>query len=177
MGFLLSRIFWGGLLIFWGIILILEKVLNTRIPFTRFFFAFLLIYFGVCLILKISNPRKVVINKDFRFENPYRSNSDYEYSVVFGSNVIDLSKTLASENPIIINSVFSSTDLYLSPKVSYKINITTVFGQTNFPHNNTMFNISSDSIIIEGENVAEPINIEINTVFGTTNIVVQDATE
>ena len=173
MGFLFTKLFWGVLLILWGVVLVIEKVVNIRIPLTRFIFAFLLIYCGVYLIVRMNAPKRVNIKTKIKSEKSCRRSSENDYTVAFGSSIVDLSQSKHNDSPIEVNCVFGKMDIYLSPKETYKIGVNTVFGQTNFP-NQKEANFGTDTITIGEENATNPIILEINTVFGTTNILMKN---
>ena len=174
MGFLYSKLFWGGLLIFWGVVLILERVLQLNIPFMRLLIAFLLIYSGIYLLTRHNKSKKWFFNANVF--NEVIINSDgtgKEYSVVFGSHVVDLSDITDYTQPIKINTVFGSSEVFLSKSQSYILNVNTVFGTTEMP-NNQSFIISSNEFVIGDAEVENKIPIEINTIFGSTNVMFKE---
>ena len=172
MGFFISRFFWGGLLICWGIVLIVEKLYPIKIPFGRLLIAFLLIYGGIYLITKTTRQKKVDFDtKIFTSASVINSNEGNEYNVVFGQNIIDLSDYDKAE-PIKLNTVFGTSTVYLSSEKTYQIIANTAFGETKLPFQRESW-LGSGNFII-GEKDREPkIQIEINTVFGGTNVLLK----
>jgi hypothetical protein len=174
MGFIFSKIFWGTLLIVWGAVLIIGKIFpRLDIPMGRFIIAFILIYAGVYLLTKVSTPKKCHIKtKINNVENVCSSVSGAEYNIVFGSNVIDLSNRDFTPETININTVFSTSEVYLSPTMVYDIKVNTVFGETLLPDNNST-KTRSDIYTIGDADAEQKQSIEINTVFGTTQVIVK----
>jgi predicted membrane protein len=172
MGFLATKLFWGGLLICWGIALIVEKVLQINIPFMRFVFAFILIYGGIYLITKNSNTRRVNVKTNVFNKILYHSAEGKEYNVVFGSSMIDLSDISDFSEEYKVNTVFGSSEIYLSEDLNYDIKINTVFGETSLP-NNKDINFGSNNYSF-GSEAAEKISLELNTVFGESIVKVKE---
>ena len=172
MNFLVSRLFWGGILICWGLVLILEKTLQINIPFTRFILAFLLIYGGVYLITRQNKVKKINFNNKFYRDSEYVfDKTNKEYNIIFGSSIIDLSKTTLTDKPIKINTIFGSSDVYISETESYEINVNTFFGETILP-NKKESNFGSTHYSI-GNNESNKISIEVNTIFGSSHIILK----
>ena len=133
MGFLFTKVFWGVLLVLWGLMLILSKLLNTNIPFFRFLIAFLLIYGGIYLLTRHNKPKKWFTNSGVFSEMIINNDgTGKEYNVVFGSNVVDLSNITESTQTIKINTIFGSTEVYLSKNKAYILRVNTVFGSTEY---------------------------------------------
>ena len=170
MGFFFTRFFWGGLLICWGLVLILEKLLRVNIPFGRFIIAFILIYTGVYLITKFNFTKKVSDKVQVcTVESVSKGKSGREYSNVFGSNVVDFSQLTDSSEGLDINTVFGKTEIILSRKMTYEITANTVFGETVLPDQSNM-PMGDSSVVLGDSDQVTKIPIEINTVFGSTII-------
>ena len=169
MGFFITRIFWGGLLICWGIVLILNKFLKTPIPFGRLLIAFLLIYGGVYLLTKTTKPKKVNINTTvFSTTEVFSSDNNREYNIVFGSNIVDLSDYDKTE-ALKVNTVFGSSTVILSSEKTYIIKANTAFGETILPLQKELW-LGSGNYVIGDSGRENKIPIEINTVFGSTHV-------
>ncbi|MCL2062922.1 MAG: hypothetical protein FWG98_00925 [Candidatus Cloacimonetes bacterium] len=176
MGFFLTRFFWGGFLICWGLVLIIEKLFPIKIPFGRLIIAFLLIYGGVYLLTRTTKQKRVEVNTNiFTSSKVVNTKEGKEYNFVFGNNVIDLSDYDKSET-IEINTVFGSSTVYLSRDKTYKIRANTAFGETKLPFQRESWLGSCDFIIGEKDRDFK-IPIEINTVFGSTNVLLKNSEE
>ena len=173
MSVLSGKLFWGCLLILWGIILVLEKIIGKNIPIGRFLLAFILIYLGIYILFKVNKPNRIKVRTHIKTEScRTSSNTDGEYSVVFGKNIIDLSDIEHRANPIDINTVFATTDLYLSENKAYVIELSTFFGEVVVPKIDFKKN-NDDELIIGDTSADDKIRLEINTVFGKTNIMLK----
>jgi len=171
MTFFFSKLFWGGLLICWGVILILERLLQVNIPFGRFLVAFLLIYAGIYLLTRHNKPNTCFPNLNIFTERTIVSDgSSKEFNVVFGSNVIDLTQHRDYSEPITINTVFGSSTVYLSPNETYEFRLNTVFGGTDLPDKRE-FHFGSNNVILGDKESPNKIRIEVNTVFGSTEML------
>lgn len=164
MGFLATKFFWGGLLVCWGLVLIIEKIINVNIPFMRFVFAFILIYGGVYLITRNSRSKNFNIKTNVFNTHQYSNENAKEYNVVFGSSIIDLSAISESSELLKVNTVFGSSEIYLAEDINYDIHVNTVFGETVMPDRKGVNFGSNNYNLGDGDNSAIPI--EINTVFG-----------
>ena len=173
MGFFMTKFFWGTLLIGWGVMMILEKLLKMNIPYGRFIFAFILIYAGIYIITKHTSHKKIIIEKKFnKSETVCERENVKEYNLTFGENVIDLSEQTDYSKLIKINTVFGQTDVYLSANEIYDIKVNTVLGETLMPTDKTI-NFGTNHFKIGDSEKDEKVNVEINTVFGTTNVLVK----
>ena len=173
MGFIFTKIFWGCFLVLWGLSLVLEKIIGKNIPIGRFFVAFFLIYFGIYLIARYNKPARVKIKPDYYAERNYgKSGVVGEYSVVFGNNIIDLSSIKDPAKPIEVNTVFGTTELILAADKAYQLRLETVFGGVYVPNHGEV-NFGTNDIQIGDEISQEKIIIDINTVFGKTNIIIK----
>ena len=173
MGLFISKFFWGTLLIVWGVIMIIDKLFKLNIPYGRFIFAFILIYAGIYLIAKTSSPKKTVIEKNAIRSETITDHSNFrEYNMTFGENVIDLTTHIDYSKEVKINTVFGVTDVYLSEKETYDIKVSTVFGETSLPMDKTV-NFGSNHYVIGNDSNQNKINVEINTVFGNTKVMMK----
>jgi len=175
MGFFVSKFFWGTLLIGWGLVLIVEKLLKVSIPYGRFILAFVLIYAGIYLITKHSSHKRIVIEKNTnKAETVSESADQREYNLTFGENIIDLSSFTDYSKRIIINTIFGTTDVYLSENEAYNISVNTVFGKTMLPPDKAVnMGFGSNNYTVGDDSKENKINIEINTIFGNTSIMIK----
>jgi hypothetical protein len=141
-GFLFSGIFWGCVLIFFGLSLIARVVFHINIPVFRITFALVLIYLGVQLLFCGRwcrfIPRSVGGDVVFSEGQMHYDAARRRYSVVFGKGDLDIaaispsdvSKTsIATE----VNAVFGSCRIKINPAVPTKIKASAVFGSTSLP--------------------------------------------
>jgi len=163
MRFLVSRVFWGLVLVFIGLTLILEAIFPIDVPTTNIILAFILIYIGICIFTPKSSNIKS--NVHIHTKNASRKAQGVEineYSSVFGNNVIDLTKYRDKSKPVQINTVFGTSEVLLNEDEHYFFATNTVFGHTILPNRYTADNSDNDE---------SKINIYIDTVFGSTTVL------
>ncbi len=174
MPFLFSGLFWGVMLVLFGLSMILKAAFNLDIPIFRIVFALILIYFGMKLLLGRQAFKSESNFSMFRSSNITMSENGGEYNVIFGQSNIDLSNIDISENSkkVEVNVVFGSGNLLIDPQKPMKINISSVFADCKLPHRNINFfgdsNYKTPSFV-EGENY---LKLNIDVVFG--NVVVME---
>ncbi len=175
MDFLWNGVFWGIVLIIFGLSVILKAIFHIEIPIFKIFIAFIFIYIGIKILIgdKIVKPTKS--NKDIVFsEGDFSySNEDYkEYNILFGSGRIDLSKieNLTSNKTIKINTIFGSGTLYLKKDSPFRLKTSVAFGGINFPDGEAIY-FGERKI---GEKNNYTIDIELNVVFAGFRIIYKD---
>src|SRR6185295_20118863 len=92
---LTSGVFWGSILILWGISVIIETAFHVHIPLFRIVFAFTLIYIGIRILAGKSwwpGGSSVITEKEAIFGNAKFGGKDLkdDYSIVFGHGDVDL---------------------------------------------------------------------------------------
>ncbi|MCX7821465.1 MAG: hypothetical protein N2258_07310 [Brevinematales bacterium] len=177
MDFMWNGVFWGIVLIIFGLSVILKAIFHIDIPIFKIFVAFFFIYLGVKILIgdKIIKPAQS--NKDIVFaEGDFSySNEDYkEYNIIFGSGRIDLSKieNLTSNKTIKINTVFGSGILYLKKNSPFRLKTSVAFGGINFPDGEAIY--FGEKNISEKDKNTYTIDIELNVVFAGFRIFYRD---
>jgi len=174
MGFLFSGIFWGLVLILIGASIILKVVFDIDLPVVRTIFGLLLIALGIQILFGISfkrTPSKGGNDAIFT-ERVFQFNSGHsDYNTIFGKSSLDLSRWKEGENNRVeINTIFANSRIRISEKVPIKIKSDTVFGSIILPGQNInafgSYNYTSPAYK-EGK---PHLFIEINTVFGATEV-------
>lgn len=168
MNIISSGVFWGLLLVFIGLSIIVKVLFHIDIPVFRIVMGILLLYLGFHIIFGNSSKnreRKISIEKHYR-GNLTNSNSS-EYNIVFSSGTIDLTdwQEKAGGNYIEVNVVFGSGVVLINPSMNLVIEANTVFGEAILPGNRVSF-LGSKKLQLptEGEEV---IYLGLNTVFGS----------
>ncbi|MFN3402737.1 MAG: hypothetical protein ACK40G_01500 [Cytophagaceae bacterium] len=167
-----SGIFWGILLVFIGLSIIIKVVFDINIPVFRIGFALLLIYLGVKLLIGISDNSKSKESIVFGEGKVEGELSKQEYNVLFGKGHIDL--TGSSVNVEIvgkkkINVIFGQADVLVSDTVPVCIKSSSAFGAINFP-DKTIISFGERQYNTSPETVA-CTEIELNVVFGQAEII------
>lgn len=184
MRFLSSGIFWGFIVILFGIGILLKSVFNINIPFFKILIGIIIILFGISIIFDAIIPRKkfsAFKNNNFQsgtaIFGDYNINSglvEKEYNIVFSKAVMDVaSLDFSNYNGefIKINSVFSSAEIYLSRNFEYEIRASSAFGAVRMPDGE---NVAFKNIArLENAENSElkRINLHISCVFGETKIL------
>jgi len=136
--FFFGSVFWGSVLIFVGLSIILKMIFNINIPFFRLIFALVLIYFGIHILIGGSIFKKCGNTVMFGEPKTAMSSPDNVYKIVCGKGVIDLtsvdisSKTANAE----IDIVFGSGSLKLNPEIPARITINSAFSASKMPDGN-----------------------------------------
>ncbi|MFC1887332.1 hypothetical protein ACFLYK_00830 [Candidatus Cloacimonadota bacterium] len=169
--FIWSGLFWGIILVLFGLSVILKSVLNIDIPIFKIVFALILIYLGIKMLTGPSHKSKDTVIFDKGRININLAKD--EYNVVFGSGIIDLRdlKDLPKNMSKEINIVFGSGRIYLPENIPVKLKVDTVFGESRLPDGKTEF--FGEYRYQKGENFTDDtLFLEINVVFGS--VVVED---
>ena len=135
MRFLSSGIFWGFIVILFGVGILLKSVFHVNIPFFKIFIGIIVILFGVSIIFNAINSRRN--NTVFGEYNFNSGTIEKEYNIVFSKAAMDISNfDFSNYNGefIKINSVFSSSEIYLSRNFEYEIRADSVFGVVRLPN-------------------------------------------
>lgn len=139
---LTSGLFWGSLVVLWGVSIILNATFNIHIPFVRIAFGLIVVYFGI-RILTGGRPRnegvrtdQSVVFSDGMFDGAELKDS---YSVVFGSAEFDLTRTALgrSGGRTSIHTVFGSSTVRVGAKQAVRIRVSSAFGEAKMPDGNT----------------------------------------
>jgi len=167
--FLWNGVFWGVVLILFGISVVLKTVFHIDIPIFRLFIAFIFIYIGVKIIMgdrifKCKTTEKDVIFSEGEFK--YNQEKLKEYNIIFGSGKIDLTNIgELTENKIIkINTIFGGGNLILKKNTPFRLKTSVAFGGISFPEGEAIY--FGEKEIKESEKSQYYVDIEVNLVFG-----------
>ncbi len=173
MGFIFSGLFWGIILVIFGLTVIVKAVFNIDIPVFRIIFAVVLIYFGVKILVgnrtRISHGNSIIFDKakitSVKGEN--------EYNIIFGSGDIDLTDIELTEDKHFaeVNVVFGSGKIFIDKDIPVIIKATSVFADCQLPKGNSGFFgeriYKSDSYSRDDP----ALTLEVTVVFGNANII------
>ena len=172
MRFLSSGIFWGFVVILFGIGILLKSVFHINIPFFKIFVGIVVILFGISIIFDAINSRKrESVFGDYNFKSGF---IEKEYNIIFSKAAMDVANLDFSNYNgefIKINSVFSSSEIYLSRDFQYEIRAESAFGTVRMPNgeNVSFRNIARLENSENGE--LKRINLHVVSVFGETKIL------
>lgn len=173
-------IFWGCFFVLLGLSIIL-KGFGINFPFFKIAFGALVIFIGISIIFPGTfkkccgaMPSGVSSDREVIFGESSVGGTDVsgEYSAVFGSLKIDLTKVeLKDKNvDVRINSVFAGAVVMIDASKPVKIKGTAAFGGVMLPNGNTA---AFGESVYTSESFKEDkpyINIEASTVFGGIEI-------
>jgi len=172
MGFLESGVFWGSLLVLWGLSIIVQTVFHIHIPFFRIAFALIVIWIGL-KILTGGRPswhnRHSIMFSDATFPATPIQN---RYEIVFGEGTIDLTAAEPGKtpSPVTVNVVFGSATVKVDPKKAVRIRATTSLGNINLPEGRTsaVGATSWESKAAKGR--SDVLEFRLNAVFGNIEV-------
>ena len=171
MRFLSSGIFWGFIIILFGIGILLKSVFHINIPFFKILVGIIVILFGISIIFNAINSRKTAVFGDYNFKSGF---VEKEYNIVFSKASMDVANfDFSNYNGefIKINSVFSSTEIYLSRNFEYEIRADSAFGVVRLP-NGEGVSFGNIARLENTENSElKRINLHVSSVFGEVKIL------
>lgn len=166
MFYISSSIFFGGVIIFLGLMIILKTVPGfKRLKIGSIIGGGVLIILGVSVLfgkplVRFSNGR------EYKGSSSIRSQGDTAIvDHVFSSNKVDL--TDVDKEKYKISSVFSSTIVYLSRDVEYHIDSEAVFGSVTLPGGAEVSFGESDSVLSADSDDGRVVRIDAEAVFGS----------
>lgn len=180
MDILFSRIFWGAIVLLFGLSIILGAFFKINFPFFRVIISLVLIYFGFQMLIGAFNQRgswgiSSDSNAIFSGANHAPTGTDLlkEYNAIFGSQTIDFSQIrLEEDRHIEINAIFGSARVILSKEQPYRVKGSAVFGSVKMPDGGgTVF--GDHSISSTDGDAPGTLWIDANGVFGEVKIWVQ----
>lgn len=185
----------GTFFVMAGISIFVNVIFGINIPFGRIFFGLLMLYIGFMFISGFSRFNAGGCCAQYRGSAGCHSNclgkaeiiidaatvaqqhSNYEYSTILGSSIIDLSHLRpedisADKTPLIItaNTVLGKTDLKINKNIATRINAHGVLSGTNLP-DGTAVTMGSHIYSSHAAPVAPQIVISTNTVLGGLEVV------
>ncbi len=172
MSFVSSAVFWGVVIILIGLSIILREVFDIHFPFLRVFFGILLIYWGVKVIAGGFNRSWGSNNIVFNEANIDDDGTKKEYNVVFGSSRVDLFKMQmpTSDQKLEMNVVFGSGKLIINDSIPMRIEMNAVFGNIQAP-DRTKAGFGTSIYTTSAYKEGMPcVRLETNAVFGSLQI-------
>jgi predicted membrane protein len=165
MDFFFGNIFWGIMIILFGVSIFLRGF-NINLPLMKVFFAIVIIMFGVRMLVGGGKPR--VHNRSYssnRNSTVFYSSGSQEYTMVFASGEIDLSDIQPDAKDMEITVVFGSATVILPSDLKFDIKPTAVLGSIVLPNAGKF----------TGSNKGEKnIGIEATSVFGRLEFAVKE---
>lgn len=175
---LTSGVFWGSLLILWGVSVIIETVFHVHIPLFRIVFAFVVIYVGIRIMSGRSwwpGSASIATEHESIFGNARFGGKDLkdDYSIVFGNGEVDLSQAEIGKEgaKVAVHTVFGHTIIRVNPKAAVRVRGTAAFGELVTPDGTQA---AFGETIWESASVkagAKPLEIRAEAVFAKVEVV------
>ena len=169
MGCFSVNLFWGCLLILWGLSIVLGDVFHIHIPVFRLVFAFALIYFGLRILLPNT------------FRRPWcppggmaaQSGKPGQNNVIFGRGSIDLSSIPLDKDggKAEVNAIFSSARVRLGAGQAVRVQATAAFGHVRLPGGRV--EAFGDTVYDTKDYSADKpfLALKVNAIFGHIEVV------
>ena len=173
MGFMVSGLFWGVVVVLFGVSILLRAVFHIDLPFFRVLFGLIVIYWGVCLLTNHNGCSSGSVKTVFTESKVAANGSDREFAVIFGRNTVDLSGISVKDKTVRVKSatVFGETVLVIDPSVPARINISSAFASATAPNGNSVALGEMSYTTKDYKEGMNCLNIEADAVFGSLRIV------
>lgn len=163
--------FWGIFLVSSGLFLILKHYFNWNIPTVRVLIGLFLVSLGLSLLIGgvgYKDQSNIVLNEgSLKIES-----SGKDYNIVFGQGTLDFSEANLEEleKKIEVNTVFGSCEILLPKDATVEIKANSVFSATRLPDGSNLSFGDRTYLSDPQEKGQADFTLEINTVFGNTEI-------
>ena len=172
--FLFGGLFWGILLVLFGVSLIFKTIFHIDLHLGRIFFAAVVILFGISMLTgRHTFGRHISRNGDeytsvFNDGPGTSGEIERQYNILFGREIIDLRDWDPEKDPlnVEVNTIFASAELLLPGDAVATVKGTTVFGSTRFPDGDTAA-FGDRTYRQQGNRTGQSLYVETNTVFGS----------
>jgi predicted membrane protein len=175
---LFTKIFWGGLIVLFGLSIIINAVFKINFPFFKVFISLVIIYIGFKMLfggfgfkMNQSGEENSTVFGSSKIQVE-KIEGDLEYNSVFGSQVIDFRKVnqVVTESEIEISAVFGSIKVFLPENVTIKMKASSAFGSVRSPNGEVISFGEAKKTIATGEVSDKTIYLEVNAVFGSVDL-------
>ena len=168
-----SGIFWGTLIVLWGISMIIETIFHIDIPFFRIAFACMVIAFGVRILTGSRTWGWVDTGSDAVFGNASFKGKDIRdaYSIVFGHGDVDLSEATSGDKRATVNTVFGASKIRVNPKQPVRVRASCAFGEVVMPDGRTSSFGETSWTSPAFKDGKDALEIKIDVAFGRAEVV------
>lgn len=166
MRFMSMPIFWGIIVVLFGLSIILKHLFNVHIPFFRVLIGIIVIMFGISIIIgSYKKHSNTTVFSETKFKNIYKN-----YNIIFGTGIIDLTDAANINIPekIEVNTVFGSSVIYIDREKEFYIRGNSAFGYIQMPDGD---NIVFGDIKRTYGSSSQKAKIIVNNVFARTSVV------
>ena len=169
MKFIFTSIFFGSLLILWGLSLVIEALFGISFPIIKIAFALMLIYAGIIIIQGLY-PNEM--QKTIFFSHEKTSTLKKDYKVVLGAGIIDLSLiTLSQTEPTYVNvyTLLGNTVIKINPEIPTIVHSTSILSAVHFP-DKTMVSFGTYSFENNLNKATPRLIIDTTTALGALEV-------
>jgi predicted membrane protein len=167
MGILFSALFWGILLILFGIWVILSAVFHINFPMGKILFALFFFYLGIVVITGGVKSKKTSTQAVFSESNMKFDGNNREMNIVFGRGVLDLTDASKFKTGTMeFNTIFGAGAIILGKDQPVKIRVDSAFSGAKFPDGNTVSFGSYSYTTPAFKEGKDALIIKANVVFG-----------
>ena len=170
-----AGVFWGAVLIFIGLALIIRFVFNVDFPIFKVLVAGFFIYMGIRILMGSfgmfnihSGPNDVLFaEKEF-----VRPENNKEYNVIFGKGNFDFTDIDLTQGNVYvkIGTVFGASEIRIDRNMPVRINADAVFAGAELPDGNTAV-FGSSTYESESFNPdSNHLKIKLDVVFGGAEV-------
>jgi len=173
-----AAVFWGALLIFIGVALVIKVIFNIDFPVFKILVAGFFIFVGIWILFgsfgrfQIKSGPNDVLFAERHYHAPF---DQPEYNVVFGKGVFDFTGVDLSQGPknVKIGTVFGGSVIRISRDMPVEITADAVFAGAELPGGNTAV-FGSASYVTDSFNVdSAHLKIKLDVIFGGAEVKVE----
>ncbi len=132
MAFFLTKFFWGGVLILWGLTIVIEKLFKINIPILRIILGIVLITIGSQILWNRHTDQNTRLESGTTFSSS-TDGSGSHYQIYFDTKTIDLMNSTPVNNTLQISAMFSSVTVLVPDKNIYEFEIQNIMSETELP--------------------------------------------
>ena len=176
---LFDSMFWGLFLVLIGLLVILRDLFGFNIHSVwPIIWPIIIIYIGMGIIFNrrhrhddsSDHDNDIVFSES---EVKYQSGKS-EYNTVFGKGEFDLSEVAPPKEGVLrieVNTIFGTGTIRIKKSAAIKVKMTAVFGAGIFPNGNSVTLGESKYTTKAFKEGSGHILLEVNSIFGKTNII------
>lgn len=169
--FIFTELFWGTLLILFGISILIKVLLGIDIPIVRIFVALILIYGGVTLVLG-TLPQYSKESIIFQKASLKPKKLESMYTIALSSATLDFSSLRFKEpQEVKVTTILGSTKIKLNKSLPTEIYVNTSFANAQLPNDDKVSFSGSYPYKIPADSTQEPLlKLQANVVLGNLEI-------
>ena len=170
-----AGVFWGAVLIFIGLSLIIRFVFNVDFPIIKVLVAGFFIYLGIRILFgsfgmfNIHSGPNDVLFSEREFVQP---ENNKEYNVVFGKGSFDFTDIDLSQGNVNvkIGTVFGASEIRIDSEMPVRIVADAVFAGAELPDGNTAVFGSSSYESLSFNPDSNHLKIKLDVIFGAAEV-------